>query len=175
MGASRREGRTARMTRRRRPGFTRGTRRCGRQLSPRPSDGSPTARRLPRTAAPATRRQQSPPYPAAAPASTTARPSASRRARQSPGECHSQRAGTPRIVRAAPSSVKGTRRSFLTASQKRSSGPALERRRTLPAQRPDGEGQAKSQAQGRAANLKADAESIQRLETPSPRQHTSIL
>ena len=41
----------------------------------------------------------------------------------------------PRIVRAGPSSVKGTRRSFLTASQKRSSGPALERRRPLPAQR----------------------------------------
>jgi hypothetical protein len=32
-------------------------------------------------------------------------------------------AGTPRIVRAGPSSVKGTRRSFLTAPQKRSSGP----------------------------------------------------
>jgi hypothetical protein len=36
-----------------------------------------------------------------------------------------QRAGTPRIVRAGPSSVKGTRRSFLTASQKRSLGPPL--------------------------------------------------
>jgi hypothetical protein len=35
---------------------------------------------------------------------------------------------------AGPSSVKGTRRSFLTASQKRSSGPALEHRRPLPAQ-----------------------------------------
>ena len=42
---------------------------------------------------------------------------------------------TPRIVRIGPSSVKGTRRSFLTASQKRSSGPTLERRRPLPAQR----------------------------------------
>ena len=41
---------------------------------------------------------------------------------------HRHRAGTPRIVRVGPSSVKGTRRSFQTASQKRSSGPALERR-----------------------------------------------
>jgi hypothetical protein len=48
---------------------------------------------------------------------------------------HRHRAGTPRIVRAGPSSVKGTRRSFLTALQKRSSGPALERWRPLPAQR----------------------------------------
>ena len=40
-----------------------------------------------------------------------------------------RRAGTPRIVRAGPSSVKGTRRSFLTASQKRSSGPTLGRLR----------------------------------------------
>jgi hypothetical protein len=44
-------------------------------------------------------------------------------------------ASGPRIIRAGPSSVKGTRRSFLTAPQKRSSGPALERRRPLPAQR----------------------------------------
>jgi hypothetical protein len=44
-------------------------------------------------------------------------------------------AGTPRIVRVGPSSVKGTQRSFLTASQKRSPGPTLERRRPLPTQR----------------------------------------
>jgi hypothetical protein len=55
------------VTRRRRPGFTPGSRRCGRQLSPRPSDASPTARRLPRTAPPVTGRLRSPPYPAAAP------------------------------------------------------------------------------------------------------------
>ena len=48
---------------------------------------------------------------------------------------HSHRAGTLRIVRVGPSSVKGTRRSFLTAPQKRSSGPTLERRRPLPTQR----------------------------------------
>jgi hypothetical protein len=37
--------RAARVTRRRRPGFTRGFAVAGRQLSPRPSDASPTARR----------------------------------------------------------------------------------------------------------------------------------
>jgi hypothetical protein len=55
-------------------------------------------------------------------------------------------AGTPRIVRGGPSSVKGTRRSFLTASQKRSPGPALERRSLYRPSGPDGKGQAKGQA-----------------------------
>jgi hypothetical protein len=45
------------------------------------------------------------------------------------------RAGTPRIVRDGPSSVKGTPRSFLTASQKGSSGSALERRSLCQPQR----------------------------------------
>jgi hypothetical protein len=53
---------------------------------------------------------------------------------------HRRRAGTPRIVRVGPSSVKGTRRSFLTAPQKRSSGSALEHWRPLPTLGPDGEG-----------------------------------
>jgi hypothetical protein len=61
-----------------------GSRRYGAAASPRPSDASPTARRLPRTAAPVTGRLRSPPYPAAAPASTTARPMTSRRVRRSP-------------------------------------------------------------------------------------------
>jgi hypothetical protein len=65
--------RAARVTRRRRPGFARGLAVAGRQLSPRPSDASPTARRLPRAAPPVTGRLRSPPYPAAALASTTAR------------------------------------------------------------------------------------------------------
>jgi hypothetical protein len=39
---------------------------------------------------------------------------------------HRRWAGTPHIVRRGPSSVKGTRRSFLTAPQKGSSGPTLE-------------------------------------------------
>ena len=56
-----------------------------------------------------------------------ARPSTSHQVRQSPGKGHGQRAGTPRIVRAAPSTRKGTRRSFPTASRKASSGPTLAR------------------------------------------------
>lgn len=100
-----------------------------------PDGPSREQRERARTAPQVTGRLRSPPYPAAAPASTTARPSASRRVRQSPGKCHSPRAGTPRIVRTGSSSVKGTRRSFLTTPQKRSSGPTLERRRPLPAQR----------------------------------------
>ena len=56
-------------------------------------------------------------------------------------------AGTPRIVRGGgPSSVKGTRRSFLTAPQKRSSVPTLERRSLCRPYGPDGEGQAGGQA-----------------------------
>jgi hypothetical protein len=87
---------------------------------------------LPRMAPPVTGRLQSAPYPAAAPASTTTRLSASRQVRLSPRECHSGRTGTPRIVRVGPSTRKGTRRSFLirsaqTAPQKASSGPTLAR------------------------------------------------
>jgi hypothetical protein len=44
------------VTRRKRLGFTRGLAVAGRQLSPRPSDASPTARRLPRLASPVTGR-----------------------------------------------------------------------------------------------------------------------
>ena len=46
---------------------------------------------------------------------------------QSPRESHGIGAGTPRIVRGGPSTLKGTRRSFLTASQKASSVPTLAR------------------------------------------------
>ena len=55
------------------------------------------------------------------------RPPYSRQVHRSPGEGHSRWAGTPRIVRVGPSTRKGTRRSFLTASQKASSGPTLAR------------------------------------------------
>jgi hypothetical protein len=51
-----------------------------------------------------------------------------------------------RIVQVGPSSVKGTPRSFLTASQKGSSGPTLERRSLCRPSGPDGEGQARGQA-----------------------------
>ena len=56
------------------------------------------------------------------------KPSRSRHLRRSPYEDHSHRPGTPRIIQVGPFSVKGAPRSFLTASQKGSSGPALERR-----------------------------------------------
>ena len=57
---------------------------------------------------------------------------------------HSHQDGTPRIVQVGPSSVKGAPRSVLTASQKGSSGPTLERR-SRPSG-PNGEGQARGQA-----------------------------
>ena len=98
------------MTRRRRPGFTQGLAVAGRQLSPRPLGGGPPGASAAAHGTPGDRPLRSPPYPAAAPASTTTRPTPSRRMRRKPRECHSQRAGTPRIVRAGPSSVKGTLR-----------------------------------------------------------------
>ncbi len=66
-------------------------------------------------------------------------------------EDHRLRAGTPRIVRAGPSTHKGTRRSFLTAPQeplrrKHLRDPPL-RAEPLPTLRPDGKGQARGQAQ----------------------------
>jgi hypothetical protein len=101
---------------------------------------------LPRTAAPAPA-AVGPRRHARMPRHTSrARPSRSRRVRRSPCEGHSYRAGTPRIVQVGPSSVEGTRRSFLAASQKGSSGPALERRSLCRPSGPDGEGQARGQA-----------------------------
>ena len=88
---------------------------------------------LPRTAAPA--------LAAAGPRRHARAECADRRAKG-----HSHRAGTPRIFQVGPSSVKGTPRSFLTASQKGSSGPTLERRSLCRPSGPDGEGQAKGQA-----------------------------
>jgi len=113
-GREQSRGEAAKATRRRQLGFTLGVSQL-RGGSFRRVLRTQALRRgeLPRTAAPVTGRLRSPPYPAAAPASTTARPSPSRRVRQSPGERHSKRGGTPRIIRAGPSSVKGTRRSFL--------------------------------------------------------------
>ena len=97
------------------------------------------------------------PVPAVTPRCLATRAGPGRHAR---AECadrrakgHSHRAGTPRIVQVGPSSVKGTPRSFLTASQKGSSGPTLERRSLCRPSGPDGKGQAKGQARKRAANL----------------------
>jgi hypothetical protein len=101
---------------------------------------------LPRTAAPAPAQ----PVPAVTPRCRATRAGPGRHAR---AECadrrakgHSHRAGTPRIVQVGPSSVKGTPRSFLTASQKGSSGPTLERRSLCRPSGPDGKGQARGQA-----------------------------
>jgi len=86
----------------------------GGSFSPRPLGGSPPGAAAAAHGTPGDRPLRSSPYLAAASASTTARPMASRRVRQSPEKCVTvTRAGTPRIVRAGPSSVKGTPRSFL--------------------------------------------------------------
>ena len=120
---------------------------AGRQLSPRPSGGSPTARRAAPHGLPRHRPQ---PVPAVTPRRRATRAGPGRHARaecaDSRAKGHSHRAGTPRIVQVGPSSVKGTRRSFLTASQKGSSGPTLERRSLCRPSGPDGEGQARGQA-----------------------------
>jgi len=109
--------------------------------------GSPTGAAAAAHDCPATGRSRSrpqrPPMPRDA---SWSRPSASRHVCQSPCESHRARDGTPRIVRVGPSNVKGTRRSFLTASQKLSSGPTLERWSLCRPSGPDGEDQAGGQA-----------------------------
>jgi hypothetical protein len=140
------------VTRRRRVGFNQGSRRCGAAAFRRALWAEAhQARRLPRTAPPVTGRCGPRRIPLPHPPAPRPGRQHSRRVRQSPGSVTATGAGTPRIVRAGPSSVKGTRRSFQTAPQKRSSGPTLERRR--PTSGPDGEGQAEGQARRRAANL----------------------
>ena len=132
------------MTRRKRPRFNRGL-----AVARRPASLASFGRRPyrrgggPRTAPPVTGRLRSPPYPAAAPASTTTKPSASRWIRQSPEECHRHGSGTPRIVRVSSSSLNG-------ASHPRCARTRL-RRAVDPGDLcqpsgPDGEGQAEGQA-----------------------------
>ena len=84
-------------------------------------------RRLPRTAAPALAATSPRRNDLGAALRWFVRPSPSRQVRRSPSESHSHRAGMPRIVQGGPSTRKGTRRSFLTAPQKASSGPTLAR------------------------------------------------
>ena len=104
---------------------------------------------------------RSPPYPAAAPASTTAKPSTSRRVRQQPGECHSHGDGTSRIVRAGPPPASTVLRIPLRGTRLRravdpgaSASPAGLTARARPEARPE----------GRAANLPRWIE--QREKTP---------
>jgi hypothetical protein len=143
------------VTRRRRLGFTRGSRRCGAAAFAAPFGRKPYGATSCRARLPRHRPQ---PVPAVTPRCRATRAGPGRHAhaeradRRAKG--HGHRAGTPRIVRVGPSSVKGTPRSFLTASRKGSPGPALERRSLCRPSGPDGEGQAKGQARTRAANLR---------------------
>jgi hypothetical protein len=114
---------------------------AGRQLSPRPPGGSPTARRAAAHGCPGTGRSRFPPLCPDAVHTSRSTPSRSYRVRRSPCE-RSQPPG--RNAALGPSSVKGTPRSFLTASQKGSSGPTLERRSLCGPSGPDAEGQAGS-------------------------------
>ena len=124
-----------------------GSRRCWAAASAAPSGRKPYSATSCRARQPRHRPQ---PVPAVTPRCRATRAEPGRQAR---AECadrrtkgHSHRAGTPRIFQVGPSSVKGTRRSFLTASQKGSSGPTLERRSLCRPSGPDGEGQARGQA-----------------------------
>jgi hypothetical protein len=112
--------RAARVTRRRRPGSPGGLAVAGRQLSPRPSDASPTARRLPRAATPVTDRcgPRRTPLP---------RPPAPRPGRQHRAGCADRREDV---------TITGPERRALSGSAPPASkAPALERRRPLPTQR----------------------------------------
>ena len=125
----------------------RGSRRCGAAAFAAPFGRKPYGATSCRARLPRHRPQ---PVPAVTPRCRATRAGPGRHAR---AECadrrakgHSHRDGTPRIVQVGPSSVKGTRRSFLTASQKGSSGPTLERRSLCRPSGPDGKGQARGQA-----------------------------
>ena len=124
-----------------------GSRRCGAAAFAAPFGRKPYGATICRARLPRHRPQ---PGPAVTPRCRATRAGPGRHAR---AECadrrakgHSRRAGTPRIVQVGPSSVKGTPRSFVTASQKGSSGPTLERRSLCRPSGPDGEGQARGQA-----------------------------
>ena len=134
------------------PSGQQGTRllRCGRM--PRPTGGSPPGAALPPVGCPAPagrryrlQRAHSDRASARRPGRRSDAGRASRRGKPR------DRIGAPRIVRGGPSSVKGTRRSFLTAPQKGSSGPTLQRLSLCHLSGPDGEGQARGQA--RSARL----------------------
>jgi len=97
----------------------RGSRRCGAAAFAAPFGRKPYGATSCRARLPRHRPQ---PVPAVTPRCRATRAGLGRHAR---AECadrrakgHSHRAGTPRIVRADPSTRKGTRRSFLPAPQK---------------------------------------------------------
>ena len=135
------------------------------------------ARFLLRDSAPsrAAARRADAPHPAAPHPAVTHRgscaPRAGRAGRHAPGvpiagrKVTAHRAGTPRIVRAGPSSVKGTRRSFLTASQKRSQDPPLSAGASAEPSGPDGEGQAR----GQAPSARGETSAVRHLSEGPPR------
>ena len=154
-GASNRRGMSSRVTRRRRPGSP-GSRRCGAAAFAAPFGRKPYGATAAARGTPVTRPCRSPPYGPMPRQRTRARPSACA-GRDRVRKGHSHRDGTPRIVQIGPSSVKGAPRSFLTASQKGSSGPTLERRSLCRPSRPDGKGQAEGQAQDARGKTSQDA------------------
>jgi hypothetical protein len=116
---------------------------AGWQLSPRPSDASPTARRAAAHGTPGDR-------PPAVPAVSRCRARQHHgRAvtlapvRRSPGECHSDGAGMPRIVRAGPSSLNGASHPRYARTRLRR---AVDPGDLCQPSGPDGEGQAEGQA-----------------------------
>jgi len=92
------EGKSSQGDRRRQPGFTRGSRRCGAAAVAASFGRKPYGAAAAAHGTPVTGRLRSPPYPAAAPASTTARPSNWRQCACRREKRHQHRAGTPRIV-----------------------------------------------------------------------------
>jgi hypothetical protein len=102
------------------------SRRCGVAASAAPFGRKPYGATSCRAQLPRHRPQPVPAVTPPTPRHTCrTKPSRSRHLRRSPYEDHSHRPGTPRIIQVGPFSVKGTRRSLLTASQKGSSGPPL--------------------------------------------------
>jgi hypothetical protein len=72
------------VTRRKRPGYTRGSHRCGAAAFAASFGRKPYGAAAAAHGTPVPGRLRFPPYPAAAPASTTARPSVSHRVRRKP-------------------------------------------------------------------------------------------
>ena len=142
------------MTRGRRAGVHPGSRRCVAAASPRPSDASPTNAAAAAPASPVTGRLRSPPYPAAAPASTTARPRAPRQCAKSREGVTATGSGRRALSGLAPPTVlriplRGTRlrRAVDPGDLCQPSGP-------------DGEGQ----AEGQARNSRGEPRKIKQLQ-----------
>ena len=137
-------GRAARVTRRRRPGFTRGSRRCGAAAFAASFGRRPYGAAAAAHGTPVTGRLRSPPYPAAAPASTTARPSASRQVRRSREDVTATGAERRALSGLAPPASTVLRIPLRGTRLRRAVDPGD----LCQPSGPDGEGQARGQAQG---------------------------